>query len=277
MGEAEPTDADVLKAAALLCSFCKPRVAGFLGTHEKYPHHTNVDALRLVRSLSSSCCTVWRGVEPAHWFGRLNQHATEAGPGIPSERITTMTDWDTEAPREPLQWPSRPQPAPPLDTGLSFEDRATALLAYLKARFDEEYTVALDAAEAATHWVTASHESESGAVYYADGMAAGDVLVYNEGRPSPDEAAHIARFDPGWVMAQVKVKVQLLHVARGLAVDTAVERADPVWNWLFDHPVLLALAKPYADRPDFDEAWRTLIEEAQDMQTMLRPPDPTHR
>jgi hypothetical protein len=93
MDEAEPTDAAVIEAAALLCSFCRTRVAGFLGKHEAYPHHTNVDALRLVRSFSSSCCVVWRGREPAHWSGRLAFEVPETGSApIPSERITTMTD-----------------------------------------------------------------------------------------------------------------------------------------------------------------------------------------
>ena len=80
MDEAEPTVEDVIAAAVQLCSYCSLRAAGFLGAHQAYPHFTTSDALHLVQSLTRSCCTVWRGREPAHWSAGIDVQPVVAAP-----------------------------------------------------------------------------------------------------------------------------------------------------------------------------------------------------
>lgn len=121
------------------------------------------------------------------------------------------------------------------------------LVEFLTARLDEDE----HAARAATPgpWAV---DDES----YAEAVRAEDVAVVAGGRwggeasvfESTADALHIARHDPARVLAEVDAKRQLLAW---------------VLRWpMRPHPpssvdgVLELLALPYADHPDYDEAWR---------------------
>jgi hypothetical protein len=71
---------------------------------------------------------------------------------------------------------------------------------------------ALDRAEQGAHeaggdpWTTATHPSETVAVY----DSAGDPVVYAEGSPSVEQAAHIAANSPALVLRRVALDRQIL-------------------------------------------------------------------
>jgi hypothetical protein len=63
--------------------------------------------------------------------------------------------------------------------------------------------------------------------------------------PDQADADHIVRWDPSRVLAECEAKRRIVEWCSG---PTASE-----WHEL---PVLAMLALPYADHPDYDEAWR---------------------
>jgi hypothetical protein len=73
------------------------------------------------------------------------------------------------------------------------------------------------------------------------------------------DAAHIARFDPAWVLAEVEAKRQIVAEAREIVDDPEKDWGDV--DSLDDHHVqafaftFRALASVYRDHPDFDPAW----------------------
>jgi hypothetical protein len=66
-------------------------------------------------------------------------------------------------------------------------------------------------------WSTAEHPSETVAVY----DSAGDPVVYAEGSPSVEQAAHIALNDPAAVLRRVALDRQILaeHAPGGMAEE----------------------------------------------------------
>lgn len=62
----------------------------------------------------------------------------------------------------------------------------------------------------------------------------------------PEVAYHVARWDPAHVLAECEAKRRII---------TAASWDDEPWRRTRDY-LLELLALPYADHPDFDEAWR---------------------
>jgi hypothetical protein len=124
------------------------------------------------------------------------------------------------------------------------------LVEFLTARLDEDEQVARDAA------VDAGGTWKPGAGVWGD-LDEVFPVVYDEGRPTPDQAAHIARHDPARVLADVAAKRQLVVALAGYVPadmhfldDVTASRA---------HVALLGLthlALPYADHPDYREEWK---------------------
>ncbi|WP_432752453.1 DUF6221 family protein [Streptomyces sp. JL2001] len=86
------------------------------------------------------------------------------------------------------------------------------------------------------------------------GRAFGVAIAASESSDEDAIARHIARFDPRRIAAEVDAKRRILaHVAAELD-DSG---GDNPW-WYADKmtPILGLLAMPYADHPDYDEAWR---------------------
>lgn len=144
------------------------------------------------------------------------------------------------------------------------------LAAWLRQQLDTDERVATDAEnnEDARRW-SASDDPWSGRVL--DGN--GDIVVYDEGSPSFQEATHIARHDPARVLAEVEAKrrIMAIHNRRadafpalaGGPFDNCCDGCgfegpceDPVTEDINDCPILRLLALPYADRPGYREEWR---------------------
>jgi hypothetical protein len=133
------------------------------------------------------------------------------------------------------------------------------LIIWLRAQLDDDERVARAASMAP--WLrdeanasirhsgpSASKSSESFGMYVIASVGAHDI-----GRPSHEDAEHIARWDPARVLAEVDAKRRILDHA-----DVSRERGkigpspgDGAW---FLTVRLLAL--PYADRPGFRDEWR---------------------
>lgn len=67
---------------------------------------------------------------------------------------------------------------------------------------------------------------------------------------APGNIAHIARHDPARVLAECKAKRRIVAEAAD------IENSHCGCLGLPGEPILRALAQPYADHPDFDQAWR---------------------
>jgi hypothetical protein len=126
-------------------------------------------------------------------------------------------------------------------------DLATWLLEQLDA--DERLALALKDRYAKSWHVRDEDACEAELVYDSDGHA---VIYWETG--TLDEglqlAAHIARHDPAYVLADIAAKRRI------------VERLGWFYDWPIssavnelEEDVLRLLALPYADRPGYDPAW----------------------
>lgn len=126
------------------------------------------------------------------------------------------------------------------------------LVEFLRARLDEDETVALEATTGP--WMVTTDPLGTH-VENGDGrgrvlMRSGSDRADNRGRPNAEQ---IARHHPARVLAEVEAKRRIITEAEWLAENAP---ASPV---VADYcaPVLLRLlAPPYADHPDYDPAWR---------------------
>jgi hypothetical protein len=82
----------------------------------------------------------------------------------------------------------------------------------------------------------------------------GSVVVYDEGSPTEDEAAHIARWDPARVLAECEAKRRIVKLHE---IDWRDDRICGLCerNYSFPCPTVRALTLPYADHPDFQQEW----------------------
>ena len=98
-----------------------------------------------------------------------------------------------------------------------------------------------------------------------------EIIVYAEGRPTLDQARHIARWDPHRVLAECEAKRRIVEQAaeaeeahRSIMDEfggdgsprARVERAGYGQAAETLRRTLLLLALPYADHADYDESWR---------------------
>jgi hypothetical protein len=121
---------------------------------------------------------------------------------------------------------------------------ADGVVAFLKARLDEDEKAA-KAAQAPSPWRAAVHESDTWIVT----DATGEPLIYDEGTPSLEEAAHIARHDPARVLREVMVLRAVVDemartvngefidegervIAAGVLRDLAAIWSDPPPGWV---------------------------------------------
>jgi hypothetical protein len=126
------------------------------------------------------------------------------------------------------------------------------LVAFLRARLDEDEQVA----RATPYpWPWAEDEDEVGHVW-AEGLN----LVVKDAYP--ENARHIARWDPARVLAEVEAKRRILDEVVP-EVDGMDERINGEWGIgsiaeddYASVPLLKLLALPYAAHPDYREEWR---------------------
>lgn len=163
------------------------------------------------------------------------------------------------------------------------------LVAFVRARLDEDEETAKAAArsgnqftEAGDHdprWQRmtghnggeirdmcsyAGHEAQE----RRDGRPHGCVVVFDEGAPGPEQAAHIARHDPARALREVAAKRELItfapenaaaidgewgdgheaaEIAAGLCADHGMEAANEI---------LGPLAAVWSDHPDYRPEWK---------------------
>ncbi len=146
------------------------------------------------------------------------------------------------------------------------------LTEFLLARVAEDEAVALDAAAiTGLGWRQSTSdvdgEPRGGVEVALDEWGMTDTVVYDECRPSVEEAAHIAHWDPARVLAECEAKRKVVELhTEGVDYDQEGNRFSTGCNECggdtymtvvpWPCPTLRYLAQPYADHPDFREEWR---------------------
>jgi hypothetical protein len=132
------------------------------------------------------------------------------------------------------------------------------LVTFLTARLDEDEAIAKAATESApAPWVPGGEDY--GAPMVAD--ATGDPLIYDEGTPTVQESAHIARHDPARVLRDVAAKRATLKRHRLYPVQPPIcgtccgGGGDEVSSVPWPCPDVCAVATVYSDHPGYDPAW----------------------
>jgi Family of unknown function (DUF6221) len=134
------------------------------------------------------------------------------------------------------------------------------LITWLRAQLDDDERVARAASMAP--WLrdeanasirhsgpSASKSSESFGMYVIASVGAHDI-----GRPSHEDAEHIARWDPARVLAEIDAKRRILDMWAD-AQDAEFPNFEGGYAAALDD-VVSRLALPYADRPGFRAEWR---------------------
>lgn len=131
-----------------------------------------------------------------------------------------------------------------------------ALVAWLRAQFDDDERIADAAARDAggPAWSAGSGLSES--VSLADG--GGYVASGPYGYLSDEMRQHIARRDPARALREVQANRRILNEClKEVERETATGRRYPASTaWALAVTTLRLLALPYADRPGYREKWR---------------------
>lgn len=128
-----------------------------------------------------------------------------------------------------------------------------ALAAWLRQQLDDDARIARAAGD--DEWSVQQHPSETVAVYDSHGSA----VVYDEGAPTEEQAAHIARHDPARVLRAVEAKRKIIDEWLENHDAADAEACPNDWNGGIDklgYFVLPLLAAEYADRPGYREEWK---------------------
>lgn len=155
------------------------------------------------------------------------------------------------------------------------------LAAFIEARLADDERIANEATMAGQIWSQADPERYPGHIEDSAG-----VVVYDEGAPTGDQAAHIARHDPLRVLREVEAKRAILaeHEPAWQAVEWPHDQngkgdapvcprcqnaehdtpEDPgvlpegfVTSYvLAPCPTLLAILSVWSDHPDYDQGWK---------------------
>lgn len=157
----------------------------------------------------------------------------------------------------------------------------TTITEFLLARIAEDEAVAKAASGDGASWIAPDVHGPIVAV--DDGTRfGGEPVIYDEGRPSAEQAQHIARHDPARGLRECKAKRAIVEMAIAIGDDgeyaagymaPRTRHAGSIGGkQVFEaadiypgHPnylqavafsgVLRALVQPYADHPDFDAGW----------------------
>lgn len=146
---------------------------------------------------------------------------------------------------------------------------ASEIMTFLTERLDADEQIAL----AATHGAQRSeagvwtHECDHAdlpgdEMPYSHELCCvveGDIHIYNEGGHTPDQAAHIARWDPARVLAEIAVKRRIIDGCVG-AMFVGEIQPGTTWNddaagAVVGEHVLRLLAMARHDHPDYDPEW----------------------
>lgn len=117
------------------------------------------------------------------------------------------------------------------------------LVGWLRAQLDEDERVAREAGYRASAWPL-------GDTWWLEGVEH-NVVGAEEAYCYPHNAAHIARWDPARVLAEVDAKRRIIEDAEFWMWNDDRGGPDPM-----SASALRLLALPYADRPGYREQWR---------------------
>jgi hypothetical protein len=130
------------------------------------------------------------------------------------------------------------------------------LVAFLRARLVEDEQAAQATEERAGYQWTAGTGMQSARIK-GPGMT-----IYDEGGHGEKEAAHIVRWDPARVLAEVEAKRRILDEFKPRVdqMDATIEGEWGMGNYPSGESDLLVklLALPYTGHPGYREEWRPL-------------------
>jgi len=137
------------------------------------------------------------------------------------------------------------------------------LVAFLRARLDEDEA----AARAARRWFDRDWEASQtqGRNFVSDDDGHPILETFDDGEQGQVVTAHIARWDPARVLADVAAKRVILDDYQLVLANNLIEQAtdqDELRIAMRDlivkslRMVLARMAQPYAGHPGFDPAWR---------------------
>jgi hypothetical protein len=88
--------------------------------------------------------------------------------------------------------------------------------------------------------------------------AAAEVWSTPFSNPTAEQRAHIARHDPARVLAEVEAKRRIVERLGAYIESEHEPEPEGLWEQMDHHAwdTLYDLALPYADHPEYDEAWR---------------------
>jgi len=129
---------------------------------------------------------------------------------------------------------------------------------FLQARLDETEAAAKAATEVDGQWFTPGPGAGEWAVRQNKAIVdcPAGIVVFDEGCPTDEQAAHIALHDPARVLREVEAGRKILaeHVPvrhQGRLMCATCLAACTFWPC----PTLLALAAVHRDHPDWREDW----------------------
>jgi hypothetical protein len=126
------------------------------------------------------------------------------------------------------------------------------LIEFLGARLDEDEAVAREAE--GLHWCTT--KAYLGSVDVDDADRNRSVIMDREGGSMSEETgAHVARWDPARVLAEVEAKRRVIEL-----LDVSQDPAMPAEAWILVTRIAEAMACAWADHPDSDPAWLTDVD-----------------
>ena len=131
------------------------------------------------------------------------------------------------------------------------------LVAFLRARLDEDSAAAKKAAPEGEAWELDNVPEDSARIEIASPHE-WEVVVYDEGRPSRGQAEHILRWQPARVLREVEAKRRIVDEYNEVR---RMDRPEPEPEYAVGRAVGLGeavrlLALPYSDHPDYREEWR---------------------
>ncbi|EGD23955.1 DUF6221 family protein [Prescottella equi] len=126
------------------------------------------------------------------------------------------------------------------------------IIAFLRARLDEDEITARGALHAAPHTGTDDHGT-----WHANGAEVAGEAMHFWDNPTNVltewQASHIARHDPARALREVEAKRRILDRAEQLHDDPF----DTVLFTEYDETILPLMAAAYSDHPDYQPHWTT--------------------
>jgi hypothetical protein len=143
---------------------------------------------------------------------------------------------------------------------VSGRESTEALIAFYSARLDEDEAAAKAAAHPSDGRLgpRKQHQPMAGAPYPEGPLRAsdGEIVVYDEGRPSDEEFDHIARHDPARVLREVAANRAVAELHNGSHECSTYDHNGDIDNctWIGGWEAcstLRHLAAVYSDHPDY--------------------------